>query len=91
MKENKSLSKYCTFYPKEKVSIYLASNELLQILFVDPQIVEEIRKERKRISREVQKEENLDPWKEQFLQLKQRFPTPYDAYLTYDISKTIPK
>lgn len=88
LKEKKSLMKYCTFYSKQNLSVYSAPKELLLVVFQDQSAVEEIHKERVRINNLARKDGDMEELKKEFNSLKQRFPTAYDPYLTYDISKT---
>lgn len=88
LKENKSLLKYCSFDSYEQLSVYLAPKELLLIVFQDQSVADEIHKERGDINKKARNKGDMEELKKEFESLKQRFPTPYDAYLTYDISKT---
>lgn len=89
MKEEKSLATYGTFTGKEKVSVYLASKQLLLAIFQDQHIVDEIHKERLRICKEVRrKNADMEALKNEFGLLKNAYPTSFDEYLSYDISKT---
>lgn len=91
-KENKSLSKYCTILTtpdKQNISVYLAPKELLLAIFQDQSVVDEIQKERYRISLAARrKNADMESLKNEFNSLKQAYPTSFDNYLSYDISKT---
>jgi hypothetical protein len=89
MKEKKSLALYCTVSSKPKVSVFLASKQLLLAIYEDPKIVKEIEEERNRISKEARRQNSdMKALKEEFGLLKNKFPTSFDAYLCYGISKT---
>lgn len=89
MKGENSLAYYCTFAPQENISVYLASKQLLLAIFQDERAVEDIQQERVRISKEIRRvNADAQALKDQFVSLKSKYPTPFDAYLSYEISKT---
>lgn len=89
MKDRKSLALYTTFTAKEPLSIFLASPELLLAVYGDSAVVSEIDRIRQSISKQVRKKDtDVEVLKQEFILLKEQYPTPYAPYLSFDISKT---